>query len=70
MRLEGGKLSFEPLQRAGNEDMIKKGVKLMLDLPIVWDDTPDNAGRRDLYYWYYATYALYQWGGADWRAWV
>lgn len=51
-----------------NEQDIEKGVKLLLDLPIVWDE--DVApGKIDFYYWYYATYALYQWGGKDWRAW-
>ena len=55
------------LERPGNEAMIKKGVELMLDLPIVWND--NTPGRKDFYYWYYATYSLYQWGGADWNKW-
>jgi hypothetical protein len=51
-----------------NEADIEAGVKLLLDLPIVWDED-NEPGKIDFYYWYYATYALYQWGGKDWRAW-
>jgi hypothetical protein len=32
----------------------------------VWDE---KGGSVDHYYWYYATYALYQAGGQPWRAW-
>lgn len=55
------------LERPGNEEMIQKGVDLMLKAPIVWSD--DEPGKKDFYYWYYASYALYQWGGKDWRQW-
>lgn len=51
-----------------NETDIEAGVKLMLAMPILWEE--DKApGRIDFYYWYYATYALYQWGGNSWRDW-
>ncbi|MCB9898700.1 MAG: terpene cyclase/mutase family protein [Planctomycetes bacterium] len=58
------------LERAGNKDMIKKGVDLMLATPIKWSE--DEPGYVDFYYWYYATYAMYQWGSenkADWNKW-
>jgi hypothetical protein len=51
----------------GNEAAIQQGLGLIQKLPIVWDDA--RPGRRDFYFWYYATYALYQWGGSAWRAW-
>ncbi len=54
-------------EKPGNEDAVNKGVKLMQDLPIAWNDS--QPGRVDFYYWYYATYALYQLGGQDWRKW-
>ena len=51
-----------------NEADIEAGVKLLLATPILWDENK-SPGSVDFYYWYYATYALYQWGGNSWRSW-
>ncbi len=55
------------LERPNNKEMVEKGVKIISALPPVWDDA--KPGRRDFYYWYYGSYALYQWGGKEWKEW-
>ncbi len=57
------------LERKGNKEMVEKGVRLIAAFPPVWSDTPPDNGRRDFYFWYYGTYALYQYGGPEWKAW-
>jgi hypothetical protein len=41
-------------------------AETMLKKPPVWNEAD---GSIDMYYWYYATYALYQAGGRPWDAW-
>ncbi|MHC4846368.1 MAG: prenyltransferase/squalene oxidase repeat-containing protein [Planctomycetota bacterium] len=56
------------LTRPGNQEMVDKGVELITRLPPVWDPD-DPGGRKDFYFWYYGTYALYQYGGQAWKDW-
>lgn len=46
--------------------MIRMGADLCLEHPPRWD--PDS-GEIDMYYWYYATLALFQVGGTHWKKW-
>ena len=41
-------------------------AKLLNGTPPVWDE---KSGSIDHYYWYYATYALFQMGGTPWMKW-
>ena len=47
-------------------EVIQKGARLCAALPPTWNTTD---GSIDMYYWYYATLAMYQVGGRPWRTW-
>jgi hypothetical protein len=47
-------------------EMIKKGADLMAKLPPTWNA---QDGSIDMYYWYYATLAMFQIGGDHWKKW-
>ncbi len=47
-------------------DPIRKGAALCRRLLPVWDRA---GGSIDLYYWHYATQAMWRLGGDDWKAW-
>ncbi len=55
------------LERPGNKEMIELGIKAISALPPVWND--NLPGRRDFYFWYYGTYAMYQYGKQPWKEW-
>ena len=46
--------------------VMKAAADRLLERPPLWDE---KAGTIDHYYWYYATYALFQMGGKHWTDW-
>ena len=46
--------------------VMKAAADLLRKKPPVWDE---KSGSIDHYYWYYATYALFQYGGSHWTDW-
>jgi hypothetical protein len=46
--------------------VMKAAADLIAAKPPVWDE---KAGTIDHYYWYYATYAMFQMGGTHWTNW-
>lgn len=46
--------------------IMKAAADLLRSKPPVWDE---KSGSIDHYYWYYATYALFQYGGNHWKQW-
>jgi HEAT repeat protein len=53
-------------QRPGENDLVDKGVRQILDHPPRWSV---KEGYLDMYYWFQATRALYQVGDSPWRRW-
>ena len=46
--------------------MIKAGAELITKHLPVWEP---KTGKVDMYYWYYASLAMFQVGGSEWTAW-
>ena len=49
-----------------NYEMLKRQADLVASKPPVWDESD---GSIDMYYWYYGTFAMNQWGGKHWKDW-
>jgi len=47
-------------------DMLKRQAELISGVPPKWEGM---GGSTDMYYWYYGTFALKQWGGKLWEDW-
>jgi hypothetical protein len=47
-------------------ELLKKQADLLASKPPLWDD---EGGSCDMYYWYYGTFAMNQWGGKHWKNW-
>ena len=46
--------------------MLKAGAELLSKRLPIWEK---NTGKIDMYYWYYGTLAMFQFGGPEWNAW-
>jgi hypothetical protein len=53
-------------QDANEKPLLKAAADRLLEKPPVWDT---KSGAIDHYYWYYASYALFQMGGTRWTTW-
>ncbi len=53
-------------QKPAETPVMNAAAELIATKPPQWDA---KAGSVDHYYWYYATYALFQMGGSRWTAW-
>ncbi|TWT90256.1 Squalene--hopene cyclase [Pseudobythopirellula maris] len=59
-----GLLCRQYLGWAREDFRLRQGVDYLLDNRPEW-----RRGKRDAYYWYYATQVCHHMGGEDWRAW-
>ena len=51
-------------------DAIKSGVDVLMRAPPQWREAKGRAlSTTNLYYWYYGSYALFQFGGKAWKEW-
>lgn len=53
-------------QNPKDHPVMTAAANTILSKPPLWDE---KAGTIDHYYWYYASYALYQMGGRHWKEW-
>lgn len=48
-------------------DAVKRGVSVLMKKMPDWNK-PENT-KVDMYYWFFGTYAMFQYGGRDWHKW-
>src|SRR5690606_13598188 len=49
---------------------IRQGVEILMKEPPTWQEQQGlSLSKINMYYWYYGTYALFQFGGKDWQTW-
>jgi len=49
---------------------IRRGVQVLMKHLPQWNTKSDSKARKvDMYYWYYATLAMFQFGGPKWQKW-
>jgi hypothetical protein len=52
------------------ESSIKQGVDILMREPPRWQEQKGRAlSAINMYYWYYGSYALFQFGGKEWQTW-
>ncbi|MEE8143564.1 MAG: hypothetical protein V3T77_10730 [Planctomycetota bacterium] len=51
-------------------DSIKRAVGVLMKEPPTWREARGKRKSKiNIYYWYYASYAMFQYGGPQWRSW-
>ncbi len=49
---------------------IRSGIKVLIQHPPRWQEQKGRAlSTINMYYWYYGSYALFQYGGLEWSGW-
>ena len=52
------------------EGILRKGLDILMPHPPEWQEPkPDRLSTINMYYWYYASHALFQYEGRPWKEW-
>ncbi|MFN0060844.1 MAG: hypothetical protein ACKVX7_20505 [Planctomycetota bacterium] len=53
-----------------SSEAVKRGIELLTKSPPTWrPHEPKRPSSINIYYWYYASYAMFQYGGPAWDTW-